>query len=377
MNNDPADSRAHTRAHMGLSRELQQERVRESDPSRGGSRGYDIHDRLWMLEHAAQGHPVRASIRSLGRWEERLDRYRRTGNQERSSLVGADQLLLVLAITIYPDSNEDEIATFIYNEGGGLYPNSTISNRLKELNISRKVVSTEAYQAFTPINLFKVELFWTRPPPLGVRTIPRRKFIDVDEFGVELNRCNRTRGWAIKFFRIRKAGHYSRTQKLTVLIGIEPGDPRLPANIPGSIENPGRWIRVVRGTGTTIQVFDELIKSINASIEARVVAFLEFPMDRHRVYLWDNLNSHLAPLIAQTLYGHIGECRFTSVQRPPYQPKYGPIEYKICDLIHQLQVESRPDWDTATLEREVFAAAARIGGFDATFNHCGYTVDGL
>jgi hypothetical protein len=26
---------------------------------------------------------------------------------------------------------------------------------------------------------------------------------------------------------------------------------------------------------------------------------------------------------------------------------------------------------------EVFAAAARIGGFDATFDHCGYTVDGL
>jgi hypothetical protein len=93
MNNDPTDSRAHTQAHMGLSRELQQERVRESDPSRGGSCGYNIHDRLWMLEHAAQGHPVRASIRSLGRWEERLDCYRRTGNQEKSSLVGADQLL--------------------------------------------------------------------------------------------------------------------------------------------------------------------------------------------------------------------------------------------------------------------------------------------
>jgi hypothetical protein len=40
---------------MGLSRELQQVRVRESDPSRGGSRGYNIDDRLWMLEQAAQG----------------------------------------------------------------------------------------------------------------------------------------------------------------------------------------------------------------------------------------------------------------------------------------------------------------------------------
>jgi hypothetical protein len=102
-------------------------------------------------------------------------------------------------------------------------------------------------------------------------------------------------------------------------------------------------------------------------------------MDGHRVYLWDNLNSHLAPLIVHIMYGHTGECRFTSVTpRPLYQPKCWPIEYKICDLtIQELQVESRPDWDNATLEIEVFAAAARIGGFDATFEHCGDTVDGL
>ena len=70
-------------------------------------------------------------------------------------------------------------------------------------------------------------------------------------------------------------------------------------------------------------------------------------------------------------------CEPTSVPRPPYQPKYGPIEHNICDLIHELQVESTPDWDTATLELQIFAAASRIGGFDVTFEHCGYSVDGL
>ena len=30
-----------------------------------------------------------------------------------------------------------------------------------------------------------------------------------------------------------------------------------------------------------------------------------------------------------------------------------------------------------SLELEIFAAATQIGGFDATFEHCGYTVDGL
>jgi hypothetical protein len=164
-----------------------------------------------MLEYAAEGHKIRASKSSLGCWQERIDRFQMTGNADRTKIVGVDQLLLVLSITIiYPDMTEDEMETFIYNEGGRLYPNSTILKRLQELKICQKVASTEAYQAFTPQNLLKVDLFWTWPPPLGVRTIPRWKFIDVDKFGVELNRCNHKRGWAVKFFRIRKAGHYAK-----------------------------------------------------------------------------------------------------------------------------------------------------------------------
>jgi hypothetical protein len=46
---------------------------------------------------------------------------------------------------------EDKMTTFIYNEGGSLYPNFLkISKRLQELTISQKVASTEAYQVFTP-----------------------------------------------------------------------------------------------------------------------------------------------------------------------------------------------------------------------------------
>jgi hypothetical protein len=54
--------------------------------------------------------------------------------------------------------NEDEMTTFIYSKGGGLYPSPTISRQLKELNISKNVVSTEVNQAFTHMNLLKVEL---------------------------------------------------------------------------------------------------------------------------------------------------------------------------------------------------------------------------
>jgi hypothetical protein len=227
-------------------------------------------------------------------------------------------------------------------------------------------------------NLMKERLFSTTGPPVGVVGVHRRQFIDVDEFGVELSKCNRKNGWSVKFLRIRKPGHYSRTEKLTVLIGIEPGDPRLPNNISGSIERPGRWIQVIKGSGTTVQVFAQFIETINTAIETRSGGLLQrgLPVDRDRVYLWDNLNSHLAPMVAMVLYGHQGNHKFTSINRPPYQPKYGPIEYKICDLLHELKMESKPDWTTDILEQEILMAADRIGGFDATFDHCGYSIDG-
>ena len=95
--------------------------------------------------------------------------------------------------------------------------------------------------------------------------------IDLDGFGVELNRKNWKYGWLVKFIRIRTCGHYQRTTKLTVLIGIEAGDGRLPANQTGGIENPARWLQVVRGTSTTAEVFAHFMGVIVNSIQERSV----------------------------------------------------------------------------------------------------------
>ena len=54
--------------------------------------------------------------------------------------------------------------------------------------------------------------------------------IEMDEFRMEMNRTNRKYGWSIKFVRIRTCGHYQRTTKLTMLLGIEAGDDWLPAH---------------------------------------------------------------------------------------------------------------------------------------------------
>ena len=96
-----------------------------------------------------------------------------TGGTDKESLVGIDQLLMVLCVTIYPQAHLDEIAAFIFNEGGALYSNSLLSKRLKELEITKKKVSTEAHQAFLPANQLRTHLFWTEPPPLGVHGVVR------------------------------------------------------------------------------------------------------------------------------------------------------------------------------------------------------------
>ncbi len=79
---------------------------------------------------------------------------------------------------------------------------------------------------------------WNSPPPLGVYLVPWRKLVDVDEFGVLLEKCNCTGGWAVKVLRVQKDGHYHHGVKLTVIFAIEPGDPDLPDHVCGSVEQP-------------------------------------------------------------------------------------------------------------------------------------------
>ena len=106
-----------------------------------------------------------------------------TGGTERHKLVGQDQFLMVFFISVYPDADADEVATYIVNNGGNVYDRQTISKRLQELEFTRKRASTEAYQAFLPHNILRVQRFWSLPPPVGVANVRRRMLVDVDECG--------------------------------------------------------------------------------------------------------------------------------------------------------------------------------------------------
>jgi hypothetical protein len=367
------DDRARARRDLGLSRELQQERTSLSDPARGGCRGYPVWFRMEELAKWQAGEETRASVSSLVRWQdEHLNPYRMAGGSDRDNLIGWDQFLLVVFLFIYPEAQEDEIAMFIYENGeGNVYSRSVVSRRLREMKFTSKKASTEAYQAFTPRNLLREELFFTRGLPLGIFEVPRRTLVDFDECGVSLERTNRRNGHGMVGLRIRKPGHYTRDTKLTVLFAMEPGNPMLPANQDGSLQRPRRWVWVRQAAGTDAVLFADFVDHVCTSIEDASA----HTGDTERVLMWDNLASHLAPLVHHTVNGRQGPVAFSTCSRPPYKPKYGPTEYAFCELICRLQDRAKPNWNLNTLRFEILQVIANLGmdgSFDATFQHCGY-----
>ena len=112
-------------------------------------------------------------------------------------------------------------------------------------------------------------------------------------------------------------GNYKKEIKLTVILDIKAGDPRLPDENEGRIMRPRRWIKIWSVTGTDAEAFASFCNVMCGVTEGRMHTSRT---DDHRVILWDNLRTHdpsCAPDDQSTLY----------------QPKYGPIEYKICDLL--------------------------------------------
>jgi hypothetical protein len=285
-----------------------------------------------------------------------------TGGRERQNLVGQDQMLLAVCLYAYPDASADEIAMYIFENDGGIYSRGSISKRMKELKMSRKAASTEGYQAFTRRNLLRAEL-----SPLGIFEVRRRLLVDFDECGLAIEQCNRSKGHSVVGVRIRKPGHYASDTKLTVIMAVEPGDPNRPPHEEGSIQRPRRWIWVRQIAGTNAATFSDFCEYVCSSIEGSG--------DTERVFLWDNLSAHRTPLVHHTVEAREGPCNFRIVPRPPYQPKYGPIEYVFCELLCRLQLRVKPDWDTDMLRQQIMIVASNLGrdgAFDRTFQHCGY-----
>ena len=60
------------------------------------------------------------------------------------------------------------------------------------------------------------------------------------------------------------------------------------------------------------------------------------------------------------------------LQRPPYRPVDGPIEYIFNQLQNQLTLRAGEISDDVTFSALVYSILTNLSGFDATFVHCGY-----
>ena len=160
---DSATTRTSARSSLDLSRKLQHTRTqRVINPSRGGSPGFPIYQRMYALHtlnqtnsEEAAANVVQCSARTIRRWVQRLIPFRKTGGIPRAQLTGGDQLLLGICIFIYPNATSDEICAFIVANRGGIYSRQAVTKRCKNLGLNQKRSSKEAYAAFLTSSIDK------------------------------------------------------------------------------------------------------------------------------------------------------------------------------------------------------------------------------
>jgi hypothetical protein len=160
---DPADLSAQARAELGLMRQLEQHRRVSPPPSNGGSAGYPVWYRHEQLQKWNEGEPTDVSQASLYRWADRPHPFRQTGGRPPTTIVGVDMIHLVTFLVAHLDSNQDEMAAFVYNEGGVLYSKQHNSKHLDDLEITKKKASIKVFQALSAEVQFRVFTYWNCP----------------------------------------------------------------------------------------------------------------------------------------------------------------------------------------------------------------------
>ena len=158
---------------------------------------------------------------------------------------------------------------------------------------------------------------------------------------------------------------------MNLIIGIEPGNPLIPDDEAGSIKNPRRWFRVTK-ENCDQHLFANFMDQICTDLETDSKRG-----DEERYFLYDNLAAHLTPLVHATIHAralHL-QYNFTGIARPPYQPKFGPIEYIIGQIAQKVSAMHCRDWTEESLEfalRNICRDIGRDGVADRTFAFVGY-----
>lgn len=358
-----AERKNYNRRH-GIPRETKVIRdvVAPHPKKQGGTRGYPKWFRIDAIKLKELGIAPKHLHRSIRRWKnERIDAYEPTGNKAQRGMTGHHRLLLALFKKMHPHASNNACAVFIacHSEDNAVFTSSEVSKAIVDMDLTRKVGSTTAYDAFTPRNLYLHHRFHHYPFPAGIKGTTRESKIDVDECSFELKDANINFGHAVRGMRVRKVGNYGRTApKLSLILGVEPGDPNLPAEEEGSIEKPRLYYRLSTDAGTTVENYVDFL-NIDLMDQFR-------PNEPKRVIMHGNLTSHKADEVVDAIYnrGH------TVICRPPYRPHEAPIEY-VFDMV---ACEVRKRWqsikDMKDLNEEILKildGREGLGGFNELF----------
>lgn len=368
------DDRAEFRKNICVPRkeDVPRDSVIGKDPSRGGSEGYPVPFRELLIKLYQNGHVIpKKQLRSVQRWiKDGVIPKRKTGNKAVTSMGGIHLLLLALYKLIYPQATNPQCAVFIaiYSDDGRVFTNREISKGLKKLNMTIKKASTTAYQAFTKRNVFLHTSFWQFNFPAGINNVRREVLCDADEMSLVLGDACLTYGHGVKGCRIRKGGNYGRSRgKVTIIMIIEPGNPKIDNSELGSINRPRIWYRISEDKGTSTEGYMNFL-------ERYFLNKLRADEPR-RILMHDNLSSHKS----EEIYVTMEEAGHNVICRPPYRPNEAPIEF----VFDQLACEIRRRWerinnikDLKKEIRRVIDTRAGMGGFNDLFKSLGYLNEG-
>lgn len=369
---DDINKRAEFRTKIGAEREegIIDPTALRPHPSRGG-RTYSTEMKIAMIQYYDNGMPFPQQLeRSIQRWKkDGVIPKKRTGNKKKTLIEGEHLFILSVYKKIFPHAKATECALFIciHSTDGRVFTNKQINTALNILDMTRKKASTTAYQAFTPKNEYLYDCFISYNFPAGIRNVPRRLLMDGDECSFQIGDIGKSYGHAVKGMRVRKVGNYGRGEaKIVVIMFIEPGDPSLDDDTPGSIVNPRILYRVSKDGGTSSDAYESFLDNYVLN-KMRV-------NEPTRVLMHDNLAAHKTDSVTARIYnaGHKVICR------PPYRPHIAPIEF----AFNMLTCSLRDRWQQIKNEAHLIAAIQDIidnrigmGGFDKLFQDCGYTYD--
>lgn len=99
---------------------------------------------------------------------------------------------------MFPKCTADEMRRYLLDSSPlnnvQLFSRQDITDAENRIEVTKKRGSTTAAQFFEPRNIFRRNLFWTSPFPLGRLGIPRAELMDLDECGLFLQTANRNYG---------------------------------------------------------------------------------------------------------------------------------------------------------------------------------------